>query len=140
MLEENINQKIRLKKIDETRNYLIQEINQNELMSKKHKKVCGVLNYIERSLIVTSSITGCVYIFAFASLVRIPIGITSSEIGLKICVITAGIKKYKSLIKKKKKSKVLTDSDISHDEFDLINNVLKEFYDTKEEIKNSNNK
>ena len=140
MLEENINQKIRLKKIDETRNYSIQEINQNELMSKKHKKVCGVLNYIEHSLIVTSSITGCVYIFAFASLVRIPIEITSSEIGLKICVITAGIKKYKSLIKKKKKSKALIDSDISHDEFDLINNVLKEFYDTKEEIKNSNNK
>ena len=36
--------------------------------------------------------------------------------------------------------KALIDSNISHDEFALINNVLKEFYDMKEEIKNSNNK
>ena len=36
--------------------------------------------------------------------------------------------------------KALVDSNISHDEFALINNVLKEFYDMKEEIKISNNK
>ena len=41
--------------------------------------------------------------FAFATLVGIPIGITSSAIRLIICAITAGIKKYKSIIKKKKK-------------------------------------
>ena len=35
--------------------------------------------------------------------------------------------------------KALTDSNISHDEFFLINNVLKEFYGMKEEKKNSNN-
>ena len=32
----------------------------------------------------------------------------------------------------------LTDLNISQDEFLLINNVLKELYDMKEEIKNSN--
>ena len=37
-------------------------------------------------------------------------------------------------------SKTLTDSNISHDEFVLINNLLKKFYDMKEDIKNSNNK
>ena len=37
-------------------------------------------------------------------------------------------------------SKALIDSNISHEEFVLINNVLKEFHDVKEEIKNSNNK
>ena len=37
-------------------------------------------------------------------------------------------------------SKALIDSNISHDEFVLITNVLKEFYDMEEEIKNSNNK
>ena len=36
--------------------------------------------------------------------------------------------------------KALVDSNISHDEFALINNVRKEFYDMKEEIKISNNK
>ena len=37
-------------------------------------------------------------------------------------------------------SKALIDSNISHDEFVLINNVLKGFHDTKEELKNSNYK
>ena len=47
MPEENINQEYRLKRINEIRNYLIEEINQNKLMSKKHKKICRVLNYID---------------------------------------------------------------------------------------------
>ena len=102
MPEENINQKFRLKKIDEIRNSLIEEINQNELMSKKHKKR-RVLNYIDHLLIVVSTITGCVSISALASLVDIPVGIASSAIELKICAIAAGIQKYKSIIKKKKK-------------------------------------
>ena len=46
MFEENISQEFKLKNIDETGNYFIEKINQNELMSKKHKKVCRVLNYI----------------------------------------------------------------------------------------------
>ena len=129
-------------------------------MNKKHKKVFTTLNYIEHFLILASNITGCVSISDFTSLIGIPIGITSSAIGLKICAITAGIKKYFSIIKKKKKkhdkiallaksklnsiefliSKALINSVISHDEFLLINNVLKEYEEMKEEIKNSNNK
>ena len=79
-------------------------------------------------------------ISAFASLLDTTIGITSYAIELIISAITAEIKKYKSLIKKKKHdkiillakfelnsikiliSKVLIDSVISHDEFFLINN------------------
>ena len=37
-------------------------------------------------------------------------------------------------------SKALIDSVISHDEFVLINNILKEYEDIKEEMTNSNNK
>ena len=68
--------------------------------------------------------------------------------------ITAGIKNYKSIIKKTRKkhgkvvslaksklnrikvliSKDLIDSNISHDEFVLINNVLKEYEEMREEI------
>ena len=62
-----------------------------------------ILNDIERFPILASTITGCISVSAFASLIGIPIGITSSAIGLKVCAITAGIKKYKSIIKKKKK-------------------------------------
>ena len=128
-------------------------------MSKKYKKVSRDLNCIDHSLIVISTITGCVSISAFTPLAGILIGITSSAIGFKICRITAWIEKYKSKNKKKKKnhdkiillahsklnsievliSEALTDSNINHDEFVLINNVLKEFYDIKEDTKNSNN-
>ena len=59
-------------------------------MGKKRKKVCRVFSYI--LLIVTSRITELVYIFAFVSSVGFPIGIRSSSVGLKICVITAGLK------------------------------------------------
>ena len=38
MPEENISQEFRLKNKDEPINYLIEEINQNELISKKYKK------------------------------------------------------------------------------------------------------
>ena len=103
MAEENISQEFRLENITETRNYLIEEINRNQLVSKKHKMVCTTLNYIEHFLILGSTVTGSVSISVFASLVGIPIGITSSAIGLKIFVITAAIKKYKLIIKKKKK-------------------------------------
>ena len=44
-------------------------------MSKKHKKDCRVLYYIENSPIEISIITGFVSISAFASLVGISIGL-----------------------------------------------------------------
>ena len=129
-------------------------------MKKKRKKSSTVFSYIDHSLIVISTFTECVSISIFASLVGISIGITSSAIVLKNCVIAVGIKKGKSIIKKKKKRhdkivllaksklnrkevlifKALIDSNISRDEFLLINNVLKGLYDIKEETKTSDNK
>ena len=49
-----------MKNIDETRNYFNEEINQNELTSKKHKKVCTAIIYIEHLLILLSVFTECV--------------------------------------------------------------------------------
>ena len=127
MAEENISQEFRLENITETRNYLIEEINRNQLISKKHKMVCTTLNYIEHFLILGSTVTGSVSISVYASLVGIPIGITSSAIGLKIFVITAAIKKYKLIIKKKKKKPdkivLLAKSNLNRIEF-LISKAL----------------
>ena len=39
MVEENISQEFRLQNEDETRYYFLEEIKQNKLMSRKHKKV-----------------------------------------------------------------------------------------------------
>ena len=73
-------------------------------MSKKHKIVYRALKYFENFLIFVSSLSGCVSISAFTSLVDGPIGIFSSASGLKICAITAGINKYNLVIKKEKKA------------------------------------
>ena len=49
-------------------------------MSRMYKKVCTTLNYFEYFLILASATT-CISISVFASLLGIPIRITSFEIG-----------------------------------------------------------
>ena len=90
------------KKIHETSNYLIEGIKHNELMRKKRKRICTTLNYIEHLLTLSSTVTGCVTIFTFVSLVGRVAGIASSALGLRICAITAEIKKFMPVIKKKR--------------------------------------
>ena len=105
-------------------------------------------------LILVSTVTGYISISVFASLVCVSVGITSSKVRIKICAISAGIKKYKSNIRKKKKkkhdkivllgkdklntievliSKALINSYVTHDEFVSVNYVLGEC----NEIRNS---
>ena len=52
----------------------------------------GNLIWLESKMVLASVITGCVSNSVFASLIGIPLGITSSAVGLKICVITAAFK------------------------------------------------
>ena len=92
MIEENISQEFRLKNIDGTRNYFLEEIEQSEFVSREHKKVCTTLNYIEHFFILASAVTGCISMSAFVSLLGIPVGSKSFAIGLKNCAIAAGIK------------------------------------------------
>ena len=70
-------------------------------MNEKHEKTSKYLNYVELLLILT--VTGCVSISAFASLVCVSVGITSYVEAIKICAITARIKTYNSVFKEKKK-------------------------------------
>ena len=127
----------RLRKIDETRSYLSDKTNHNDLMSEKFKKKCKHLNYTENLLILFLAITAFIWIAAFAWLIGVTNGIASSTIAIKICAATAEIKQYKSIIKKKKKKhdkmvllgkdklniievlicKVLLGSYLSHDKF-----------------------
>ena len=69
MAEEDIIKELRLKNTDKTRHYFFEEIKQSELMSRKHKKICLTLNYIENCLILPSTNTGCIWVSAFTSLV-----------------------------------------------------------------------
>ena len=83
-----------MKNIEETRNYFVKERDQKERMSKKHKKGSTTLNCTKHFLTLASMVTGCISVFAFASLLGTSVRIVSSAIGLKIC---AGIKKQRSL-------------------------------------------
>ena len=76
-------------------------------MSEKYKRTCKNLNYVEHLFILASTITACVSISAFALLVCVPVGITSSAIGIKVCGITAAIKKCQSWKRKRKRRKSL---------------------------------
>ena len=43
MGEENVSQEVKLKNIEESKNYFIKEIDQNELINKKHRKVTNFI-------------------------------------------------------------------------------------------------
>ena len=51
-------------------------------MSEKYIKTCKYLNYVGNLLILVSTVTGCVSISILASLVCVPVGITSSAVGI----------------------------------------------------------
>ena len=94
-------QEFRQENIDETRNYLAEVINRNELMNKKTQKgLCNSKLYWALFYFRFYNNWMCFY-FCFDFLAGIPMGISSSLIGLRSCVITAVIKKDKSIIKKK---------------------------------------
>ena len=60
------------------------------------------LNNTEHLLIITSKITECVSISAFASLIGISLSFASSAATTKICSVTAGIQKHGSIILKRR--------------------------------------
>ena len=49
MTEDFKSQEMRMKNIDETKNYFIGGINENESISNKHRKVCKIISYINTS-------------------------------------------------------------------------------------------
>ena len=67
-------------------------------MSKKHKKTCRILNYIEFFIILAFAVTGCVSISTFNYLVGIPIGIAIFVVGLIIWAKNREIKKYNTQV------------------------------------------
>ena len=54
-----MNKQFRLRKIDDTRNYSLEEIKHNYLVSKKHKNVCKVLksnSHLSKSIVLFASL------------------------------------------------------------------------------------
>ena len=124
-------------------------------MSKKHKKLNefklnGNFTYF------TVYYHWISFNFCLSLLVDIPIGVSSSVVGLKICAIAPRIKKNKSIIKKKRKnhdklallaktnlnttqsfiSKVSVDSYINHEKICFSEKYVMIIWWHKEAIKN----
>ena len=111
MTEKDISPEFTLKNINEINNYFIRKIYQKELLSNKNKKICTTLKCIGHFVTLVFAATICICISAFGFFVDNSKGIMTSTIGLNICAIIGRIKKYKSIIKKKKKR---------HDEISLL--------------------
>ena len=69
-------------------------------MCEKHEKVFTALNYFKHFLVFVSAVSGCVSISVCCKLI--------GTVGLKTCALTAVIKKYQAISKKKKKKHDIT--------------------------------
>ena len=78
----------------------------NGLMNESYKMVFRALHYFENFLIFISPVSSCVSISAFASWIDVSVGVASPAVGKKTCAITIGVKKYKSVFKRKGQNSV----------------------------------
>ena len=97
------NQKFRLNKISEIEYYVIAEIKERELVSKKLSKYISFFYYFDQSLIVLSVTSGGDSIASFATAIGAPIGITSASISLAFSLCTGLVKKLLKATRNKKK-------------------------------------
>ena len=97
------NQQFRLNKISEIEKYFIAEIKERELMSKKLSKYISFFDYFDKSLIVLSVTSAGVSIASFATVIGVPIGVTSASLSLAFSSCTGLAKKLSKATRKKMK-------------------------------------
>ena len=149
------NQQVRLNKISELEDYFITEIKERESMSKKLSKYIPFFDYFDKSLIVLSVTSGSVSIASFATVIGIPIGITSASLSLAFSLCTGLVKKLLKATRNKKKkhnkivmlarsklnsieskiSEVLINNQISHEDFMTIINEERNYRELKGSIR-----
>ena len=87
------NQQFRLNKINEIKDYLIAEIKERELMSKRLSKYIASFDYFDKSLIVLSATSGRISIASFATVIGTPVGIARASLSLTFSLSTGLVKK-----------------------------------------------
>ena len=151
-------QKFRLNKINEIKDYFLGGIGERELISKNLIKYIASLDYFDKSLIVLSVLSGSISIASFASAIGVPTGIISESFGLSFEITSGFVKKFLKRIRNKKKkynkivmlarsklnstenkiSKALTDNEISHEDFETIINEEKKYRELRGSIRTMN--
>ena len=88
------NQRVRLNKINEIKDYFIAEIKERELMSKNLSRYIASLEYFDKSLIVLSITTGGISIASFATVIGAPVGMMSASCSLAFSITTGFVKSF----------------------------------------------
>ena len=124
-------------------------------MSKKFSKYISFFDYFDKCLIVLSVTSGSVSIASFATVIGIPIGITSASLSLAFSLCIGLVKKLLKATRNKKKkhnaivmlarsklnsiekkiSEALINNQISHKEFITIINEERNYRELKESIR-----
>ena len=73
-------------------------------MDERYKGTCKYLNYVENLLILSSAHDVYVSIFSLTSLFCVLNGVASSAVGLKNSAFSPGIKTFKYLSRKRRRS------------------------------------
>ena len=147
--------KYRLDEINKTRHYFNNEIKGKRDIIKKLNKYTVIFDYLDKIFITLSPSFGTLSIASYASVVGIPVGITSASLTLIFTIVTGISKSLLKLTEKRKKkhnkiialaknklntidtllSSALNDSKISHEEFTNIITETNIYEDIKETIK-----
>ena len=100
----NDQQQFRLNKVNEVKDYFIDDIKERELMSERLSKYIASFDYFDKLLIVLSVTTGSISIASFATVIEASVGMMSASCSLAFS-ITTGIVKNLSKTTRTKKEK-----------------------------------
>ena len=90
--------------MSEIEDYFTIGIKKKELMSKKLSKYISFFDYFDKSLIALSVASGSISIASFATVIGIPIGITSASLSLTFSLCTELVKKLLKATRNKKRN------------------------------------
>ena len=151
LTERSMANKYRRDEINKIRDYFKNEIKERKDIIKKLNKYLVSFDYLNKIFITLSASFGTLSIASYASVVGIPAGITGASLTLVFTIGTGISKSLLKLTKKRKKkqnkiivlntidtllSSVLNDSEISHEEFTIINEE-NTYENIKENIKSA---
>ena len=151
----NDQQRFRLNKINEGKDYFIAEIREKESMSKRVSKYIASFNYFDKSLIVLSATSGGNSIASFPTVIGAPVGMASASFSFAFVITTVIVKKLLKATQKKKKkhskivmlarsklnsiesktSKALINNEISHEDFKTIINEENNYRELNKNIR-----
>ena len=149
------NQQFRQNKINEIKDYIIAEIKERELMSKRLRKYIASFDYFDKSLIVFSATGSNISIASFAIVIGTPVGMASASLSLAFSLSTGLVKKLLKTTRNKKRkhnkiviiarsklnsieSKIfeaLMNNQISHEDFKTIINEERNYRELKQSIR-----